>query len=103
MPKTIHDCQQDALRMRAHQMAVSADSLAWKYDLSHTPVNQAPRCHRPGRRIHFVAITVVAPPFRELIVNSSINLLVPGRPIPKPPPVEYPSCMASSTLGIPGP
>src|SRR5262245_31669370 len=44
---------------------------------------------------HRVITTRVPPPGVELIANSFESRLAPDRPRPKPPPVEYPSFIAS--------
>src|SRR5438552_1977837 len=48
-------------------------------------------------------VTVVPFPTTEETSNSSISRLAPGRPRPSPPEVEYPSCSARPTSGMPGP
>jgi len=49
----------------------------------------------------FRAVTVVPLPNSELISNSSMSRRTPGRPSPRLPDVENPSCMASATPRIP--
>src|SRR5579872_6642825 len=92
--------------MRAYQMAVTAYGLTLERDLGHTPVHRGMGTQWDGigsHRIHLVATTEVPTPTLDWMAKSSINRRVPGSPRPKPLPVVYPSCMASSMLGIPGP
>src|SRR5436190_2338385 len=48
-------------------------------------------------------VMVVPRPGSERTSNSSISRLAPGRPSPRPPEVEKPSCNASETSRMPGP
>src|SRR5512134_121391 len=63
----------------------------------------APFERRRRQLFHFFMTTVVPRPISEMISNSSIRRRAPGRPIPRPPEVEYPSCSACATSGMPGP
>ena len=58
---------------------------------------------RPLCYFHFVMDTSVPSPTLLRIVNSLTSRLDPLKPRPKPPPVVYPSVMASSRSGMPGP
>src|SRR5207249_9285424 len=66
--------------------------------LGHGPLDQ-PHPHL----FHLRTVTVVPLLKSDVISNSSISRRVPGRPRPRPPEVEYPSCIASPMSGIPGP
>src|ERR1700722_5390155 len=64
--------------------------------------------HRPAQALdhhgrHILATILVPTPTWESIENSSINLRAPGSPPPSPLLVEYPSCIANSISGMPGP
>src|SRR5947207_1517233 len=58
---------------------------------------------RARRRRRFFIVTVVPFPGLETTSKSSIKRRAPGSPSPSPPDVEYPSCRARVTSGIPGP
>src|SRR5207245_3460593 len=84
-------------RPRAHP-PVAVLGLPRQDHLRHVPLEQA-----RAYRFHFRTVTVVPLPKSEVISNSSMSRRTPGKPSPRLPDVEYPSCMASATSGIPGP
>src|SRR3989441_11358929 len=87
-----------AVQRPHHEVAVAGLGLAGPRPLGDGPLD------RTGpHRFHRRTVTVVPLPKSETISNSSISRRVPGRPRPRPPEVEYPSCMASGRSGIPGP
>jgi len=66
----------------------------------------AGRVRRPngcGQAFHRTIVTQVPSEGVESRSNSLTNRLAPGNPIPIPPPVVYPSCMARSIPEMPGP
>ncbi len=60
---------------------------------------------RPGRyhRAHFFITMVVPWGTFDSMEKSSMSRRAPGRPSPRPCPLEYPSCMACSMSAMPGP
>src|SRR2546422_6983239 len=98
VPQAIDDGDEHAVRRPHREVAVAGLGLAGPRPLGDGPLD------RTGpHRFHRRTVTVVPLPKSEMISNSSISRRVPGRPRPRPPEVEYPSCMASVTSGIPGP
>src|SRR5207237_412446 len=69
------------------------------------PAHRARRARRREHhvRLHLVIVIVVPAPGAEVISNASIRRLAPGRPRPRPPPVEYPSFIAAPRSAMPGP
>src|SRR5437870_2328416 len=96
--QAVHDGHEPALRRRGDQAPVTGLGLPGQDELRDGPLD-----HPGAYRFHLRAVTVVPLPKSEAISNSSMSRWTPGKPSPRLPDVEYPSCMASVMSGIPGP
>src|SRR6185436_18006823 len=99
MPKRVDHGDHHTIFKRLYHVTIAALRFAGTNQCRHAPIERV----MFQRRFHLVTVIVVPRPSSDTSSNSSMMRRTPGRPRPKPPEVEYPSCIASRVSAIPGP